>query len=157
QPAAIPVIGYLSGAAPEFSVNAVEAFRKGLSAADFVEGRNVTIEYRWGRDQNDRLPTLAAELVRDRVSVIAALGSTPAALAAKAAPTTIPIGFQIGTDPLAAGLIASYARPGGNITGVAGMNTELAAKRLELMRELVPAAGIMALLVNPTSAVISAA
>ena len=157
QQATMPVVGFLGTSSPDLFAHPLRAFRQGLGEAGFVEGRNVTIEFRWANGQNDRLPELAADLVRRRVSVIAAPGSTPAALAAKAATATIPIVFQIGIDPIAAGLVTSLAHPGGNVTGVTNINTELVSKRLELLRELLPKATVAALLVNPTSPEITAA
>jgi putative ABC transport system substrate-binding protein len=147
----VPVVGLLGAASPDRSVPILHAFREGLGETGYVENRNVKIEYRWALGQNNQLPELAADLVRRRVAVIATLGSTPAALAAKAATRDIPIVFQVGSDPIAAGLIKSLSRPGDNVTGVTNMNTELGPKRLELLRDLVPGAKVMALLVNPTS------
>jgi putative ABC transport system substrate-binding protein len=155
QPSAVPTIGILYAASSEGSANNVAAFRKGLSETGFVEGRNVAIEYRWAENQNDRLPALAADLVRRRVTVIAAPGSTPAALAAHAATATIPIVFGIAADPVQLGFVASLSRPSGNMTGVSTVALELGAKRLELLHEMVPAATTMALLVNPTSPALS--
>ena len=151
QQPALPVIGYLSGGTPETLGHLAAAFRQGLSEAGYDEGRNVTIDYRWAADQNERLPALAAELVRRKVALIYAQ-APPSALAAKAATTTIPIVFTTGGDPVQSGLVASIGRPGGNITGATLFTTVLVAKRLELLLELVPKAVMIALLVNPTSA-----
>jgi putative tryptophan/tyrosine transport system substrate-binding protein len=151
QQPAIPVIGFLGAESPDLVVSRVRAFRQGLSETDAVEGHNVAIEYRWAEGHNDRLPTLAADLVSRQVTVIALPGSTPAALAAKAATTTIPIVFGVAVDPVAVGLVPSLARPGGNLTGVTTLNLEVVPKRVELLHELIPTASAIALLVNPTS------
>ena len=150
QQSTMPVIGFLNGSSPDADGERVRAYRRGLSETGYVEGRNVTIEYRWADGQNDRLPSMAVDLVRRGVNVIVT-GGTPATLAAKAATTTIPIVFIISTDPVAAGLVASLNRPGGNVTGVTGLNVELAPKKLELLHELFPSATTLALLVNPTN------
>ena len=151
QQAAMPVIGFVYPGVPELSAGIVAAFRKGLNETGFVEGRNVTIEFRFGYNDNARLPELMADLVNRRVALIATPGSTPSALAAKAATTAIPIVFGIGPDPVEIGLVASLNRPGGNITGVSSLNAELGAKRLGLLHELLPSAARFAILVNPNN------
>jgi ABC-type uncharacterized transport system substrate-binding protein len=149
QQPAIPVIGYLHSDSPEPMAYVVAAFRKGLSETGYVEGRNVAIEYRWAEGQYERLPALAADLVRRQVTVIVTLGSTPAAMAAKAATEAIPIVFLIGADPVRIGLVTSLNRPGGNVTGVSSFNAELGTKLLGLLHELLPTAARFAVLVNP--------
>jgi putative ABC transport system substrate-binding protein len=149
QRPAMPVIGFVNPTLPDAIADLLRAFRQGLKDTGYLEGDNVAIEYRWAENQIDRLPALVAELVRRQVTVIATIGGPPTAFAAKAATTTIPIVFLVGEDPAKLGLVASLARPGGNLTGVNFFNTELAAKRLELLRELLPTAKRMAVLVNP--------
>ena len=149
QQKAMPVIGFLSGAGSDGYTPFVAAFRQGLSEAGFVEGQNVAIEYRWADGRYERLPALAAEFVSNKVDVIGASGGPASARAAKNATSTIPIVFTSGGDPIAMGLVASLARPGGNLTGVSFLNVELMPKRLELLSELVPDAKVIALLVNP--------
>lgn len=147
-----PVIGYLGAESAEAFASRVDAFRKGLGEMGFVEGRNVSIQYRWAQGNNARLPELAAQLVKQGVSVLVAPGSAPAALAAKKATSTIPVVFEMGLDPVKIGLVDTMNRPGGNVTGVTSMNAQLASKRLQLLREMVPGAKAIALLVNPTNA-----
>ena len=156
QQTPMPVIGFLATSSAERSVKRLEAFRKGLTETGYVEGRNVAIEYRWARGREDRLPELAADLVRRQVVVIAVPASTPGALAAKAATASIPIVFGTGSDPVALGLVASLNRPGGNATGVKTLNVELTAKRLGLLRELAPQATRFVALVSPNAAMTDA-
>ena len=151
QRPAMPVIGFLSSSSPDLYTVRLRAFREGLKEGGFVEGQNVAIEYRWAEGQNNRLPVLAAELVHRQVDVIAAAGGTPSAVAAKAATATIPIVFAVGVDPIRIGLVASLNRPGGNLTGITSLNVEVGPKRLEVLRELIPKATIIALVINPTN------
>src|SRR6266567_5217736 len=146
----MPVIGFVNVASPQSYTKQLAAFLKGLSETGYVDGHNVAIEYRWAEGQNDRLPAMVADLLHRQVVVIAAT-STPAALAAKAATTTVPIVFETGGDPIRLGLVTSLNRPGGNVTGVTQTNVEVAPKRLQLLHELVPTASSIALLVNPTN------
>jgi len=149
QQAAMPVIGYIGSASPDVFASRLSAFRQGLGETGYVEGRNVAIEYRWAEGRSGRLPDMVADLLQRRVTMIAAT-TTPAALAAKAATTTMPIVFETGGDPIRLGLVGSLRRPGANITGVTQLNTEVTAKRLELVHELIPN-GSIALLLNPNS------
>jgi putative ABC transport system substrate-binding protein len=148
----MPVVGFLNAASPGPLRQQVAAFREGLKESDYVEGRNVAVEYRWAEGQYDRLPALVADLVRQQVSVIVSGGGAPAVLAAKAATTTIPIVFSLGADPVGLGVVASLNRPGGNITGVYQFTSGLEAKRLGLLHEMIPKATPIAVLVNPNFA-----
>jgi putative tryptophan/tyrosine transport system substrate-binding protein len=149
QQKAMPAIGFLSSGSPGPAAPFMAAFHRGLSETGYVEGQNVAIEYRWAEGHYDRLPALAADLIGGKVDLIATGGGPPSALAAKSATSTIPIVFEVGADPVATGLVASLARPGGNLTGVSILLAELVPKRLELLSELVPQARVIALLVNP--------
>jgi ABC-type uncharacterized transport system substrate-binding protein len=151
QQPALPVVGLINAGFPETSVSRLAAFRQGLNELGYVEGQNVTIEYRWAEGRYDRYPELVADLIRRKVGVIATGASTPAALAAKAATSTIPVVFGVGEDPVKLGLVASLARSGSNVTGVNSFTAEVAAKRLGLLRELVPGAKLVAVLVNPAN------
>jgi putative tryptophan/tyrosine transport system substrate-binding protein len=151
QQPTLPVVGFLSSRSPNESASAVAAFRQGLAEAGYVEGQNVDIAFRWAEGQYDRLPTLVADLTRRQVAVIFATGGNPPAFAAKAGTTTIPIVFITGSDPVQIGLVASLHHPGGNVTGVSLFTSLLVAKRLELLREFLPAATTIAFLVNPSN------
>jgi ABC-type uncharacterized transport system substrate-binding protein len=152
QQPAMPVVGIINAGSPETSVSRVTAFRQGLGELGYAEGQNVTIDYRWAEGRYDRYPELVTDLIRRKVSVIATGASGPAAFAAKAATSSIPIVFGVGEDPVRLGLVASLARPGGNVTGVNFFTAEVAAKRLGLLRELAPRTTRVAVLVNPANA-----
>ena len=156
QQAAMPVIGFLGSQSPDAIPDYLRALRQGLKEAGFVEGENIAIEYRWAENQVDRLPALAAELARRRVAMIVS-GGGPASMAAGKATTSIPVVFLVAEDPVRLGLVASLSRPGGNATGVNFFSAELAAKRLELLRALVPGAARIGVLVNPTETAVAAA
>jgi len=153
QQRATPVIGFLHSESLESRRDSVTAFHRGLAESGYVEGRNAAIEYRWAEGRYDRLPAMALDLARRQVAMLTSPSNTAAALAAKAATQTIPIVFLTGSDPVQVGLVASLNRPGGNLTGVSLLNTDIAAKRVELLHELVPTATLIAFLINPTNAV----
>jgi putative ABC transport system substrate-binding protein len=157
QQRGIPVIGYLSARSPDDSIGVLADFRSGLAENGYIEGRNVAIEYRWAEGHYETVPTLIADLVQRRVAVIVIPNGTASVLAAKTATQTIPIVFSIGSDPVQIGLVTSLNRPGGNLTGIVGLYAELAAKRFELLHELVPSARSIAFLVNPANPVYAAA
>src|SRR5262249_41036680 len=152
QQAPMPVVGFLSGRSPGESGYVIAAFRRGLRETGFVEGQNAHIAFRWAEGRNDRLPALAADLVSGQAAVIVATGGGPSALAAKAASATIPIVFTFGADPVKAGLVASFNRPGSNVTGVSWFSSDLGPKRLDLLLELAPKTTVIALLINPNNA-----
>jgi putative ABC transport system substrate-binding protein len=154
QQAQMPVVGYLSAASPDAGEPLAAAFRRGLQEAGYVVGQNVAIEYHWAEQQVDRLPAMAADLVKRHVTVIAVV-TTPAAQAAQAATTTIPIVFESGSDPVRLGLVTNLNRPGGNVTGASSVVVEVGPKRLELLHELLPTAKVMALLLNPDDRVLA--
>jgi len=151
QQSAMPVVGFLSARAPGESMNLVTAFRQGLREAGFIEGQNVIIAFRWAESHSDRLPMLAKELIDLRIAVLFAAGGTPSAFAAKTATQTIPVVFSAAVDPVGVGLVASLNRPGGNVTGMSFTTPEMVAKNTQLLKELVPGAGIIAYLLNPSS------
>jgi putative ABC transport system substrate-binding protein len=151
QQSAIPVIGFLSGGSPNAYAGRVAGFRKGLNESGYIDGQNVTIEFRWAQGQYDRLPVFAADLVRQNVAVILSSGGDVAALSANAATSSIPIVTVSGTDPVKAGLVASFNRPGGNVTGASFVATELETKRLQILRDAVPTAAVIGILINSTN------
>jgi putative ABC transport system substrate-binding protein len=151
QQGAMPVIGFLSNASADAYDIRLRAFRQGLAEAGFIEGKTVAIEYRWAEGNNDRLPALAADLVGRRVAVLVSAGGTPSALAAKAATSAIPIVFSLAANPVSIGLVGRLNQPDGNLTGVANQNIEIGPKRLEVLRELLPKASVIGILLNPTS------
>jgi putative ABC transport system substrate-binding protein len=155
QRTSLPVIGFLGGTSPDKYAIRLQAFHQGLKEAGYVEGQNVAIDYRWAEGRFERFPELAAELVRRQVTVLASAGGTTSALAAKAATSTIPVVFETAADPVKLGLVASLNRPGGNVTGVSNQNVEIGSKRLEVLHELLPAAVVIAVLVNPTNPALS--